>query len=33
MIISDLHPWDVTYKEAVKIQKKLKDKVILKSID
>ena len=33
MDISDLHPWDVTYKEAVKIQKKLKDKVILKNID
>jgi len=33
MIISDLHPWDVTYKEAVKIQKDLKDKVSLKKID
>ena len=33
MIISDLHPWDVTYKEAVKIQKELKDKVSLKKID
>ena len=33
MDISDLHPWNVTYKEAVKIQKDLKDKVILKKID
>jgi len=33
MDISDLHPWDVTYKEAVKIQKELKDKVVLKNID
>jgi len=33
MDISDLHPWNVTYKEAVKIQKELKDKVILKKID
>jgi len=33
MVISDLHPWDVTYKEAVKIQKDLKDKVNLKKID
>jgi len=33
MVISDLHPWDVTYKEAVKIQKDLKDKVSLKKID
>ena len=33
MIISDLHPWDVTYKEAAKIQKELKDKVSLKKID
>jgi len=32
MIISDLHPWDVTYKEAAKIQKELKDKVSLKKI-
>ena len=33
MDISDLHPWNVTYKEAIKIQKNLKDKVILKKID
>ena len=33
MFISDLHPWDVTYKEAVKIQKDLKGKVSLKKID
>jgi deoxyribonuclease V len=33
MVIYDLHPWDVTYKEAVKIQKDLKDKVSLKKID
>jgi deoxyribonuclease V len=33
MIISDLHPWDVTYKEAVRIQKNLRDKVNLKKID
>jgi len=33
MDISDLHPWNVTYKEAVKIQKDLKDKVSLKKID
>ncbi len=33
MVISDLHPWDVTYKEAVKIQKDLKDKVSLKKIN
>jgi len=33
MLISDLHPWGVTYKEAVKIQNELKDKVSLKKID
>jgi len=33
MDISDLHPWNVTYKEAIKIQKNLKDKVILQKID
>jgi len=33
MLISDLHPWGVTYKEAVKIQKDLKDKVSVKKID
>jgi len=33
MVISDLHSWDVTYKEAVKIQNDLKDKVSLKKID
>jgi len=31
--ISDLHPWNVTHEEAVKIQKSLRDKVILKGID
>jgi deoxyribonuclease V len=31
--ISDLHPWNVTHEEAVKIQKCLRDKVILKRID
>ncbi len=33
MEIPDLHPWNVTYKEAVRIQKCLKDKVILKKIN
>jgi deoxyribonuclease V len=33
MNIPDLHPWNVTYEEAIKIQKYLKDKVILKKID
>jgi len=33
MDIPDLHPWNVTYEEAIKIQKCLKDKVILKKID
>lgn len=33
MNIPDLHPWNVTYEEAIKIQKCLKDKVILKKID
>ena len=33
MDISDLHPWNVTPKEAVKIQRRLKDKVRLKKID
>ena len=33
MIISYLHPWDVSYKEAVRIQKSLRDKVNLKKID
>ena len=33
MDIPDLHPWNVTYEEAIKIQKSLKDKVILKKID
>jgi deoxyribonuclease V len=33
MIIFDLHPWDVTYKEAVRIQKELREKVYLKKID
>ena len=32
MDIFDLHPWDVTYREAVKIQKELKGKVILGKI-
>ena len=33
MDLPDLHPWNVTYEEAIKIQKCLKDKVILKKID
>jgi deoxyribonuclease V len=33
MDILNLHSWDVTYEEAVKIQKCLRDKVILKKID
>ncbi|RLB29866.1 MAG: deoxyribonuclease V [Deltaproteobacteria bacterium] len=33
MEIPDKHPWNVTYKEAVRIQKCLKDKVILKKIN
>ncbi len=33
MDIPDLHPWNVTYEEAIKIQERLKDKVILKKID
>jgi deoxyribonuclease V len=33
MIISYLHPWDVSYKEAVRIQKNLRDRVNLKKID
>ena len=33
MEIPDFHPWNVTYKEAVRIQKCLKDKVILKKIN
>lgn len=33
MDIPDLHPWNVTYEEAVKIQKRLREKVILKKID
>ena len=33
MNISDLHPWNVTYKEAIKIQERLKNKVQLKKID
>ncbi|UCG99740.1 MAG: endonuclease V, partial [Deltaproteobacteria bacterium] len=33
MDISDLHPWNVTYEEAVKIQKSLRDKVILRELD
>ena len=32
MDIPDLHPWDVTYKEAVEIQERLKDRVILKGV-
>jgi deoxyribonuclease V len=32
MDIFDLHPWDVTYREAVKIQEHLKGKVILGNI-
>ena len=33
MHIIDLHPWNVTFKEAVKIQKDLKTRVVLKKID
>jgi len=33
MDIPDLHPWNVTCEEAIKIQERLKDKVILKKID
>lgn len=33
MDIPDLHPWNVTYEEAVKIQECLKDKVVLRKID
>jgi len=33
MDIQDLHPWNVTPEEAIKIQKCLKDRVILKKID
>jgi deoxyribonuclease V len=33
MHIIDLHPWNVTYEEAIKIQNSLKDKVLLKKID
>lgn len=33
MDILDLHPWNVTYKEAVTIQKCLRDKVLLRKID
>ena len=32
MDIPDLHPWDVTYREAIKIQEQLKGKVILRKI-
>ena len=32
MNIPDLHPWDVTYREAIKIQEQLKGKVILRKI-
>ncbi|MBW2339712.1 MAG: endonuclease V, partial [Deltaproteobacteria bacterium] len=32
MDILDLHHWDVTYKEAVEIQERLKDRVILKGL-
>jgi deoxyribonuclease V len=33
MHIIDLHPWNVTYREAVQIQNKLQDKVRLKKMD
>lgn len=33
MDILDLHPWNVTYKEAVRIQKCLRSKVTLRKID
>jgi deoxyribonuclease V len=32
MNIPDLHSWDVTYKEAIKIQEELRDSVILRKI-
>ena len=32
MDILDLHPWNVTYKEAIEIQKRLRDRVILKGL-
>jgi len=32
MDIPDLHPWDVTYAEAIKIQEELRDRVILREI-
>ena len=33
MNIEQLHPWDVTFQEAIKIQNLLKDRVVLKGID
>lgn len=33
MDIPDLHPWNVTHEEAIKIQKRLRDRVVLKRID
>ncbi len=33
MNIATLHPWDITYEEAIKIQNLLRDKVVLKRID
>jgi deoxyribonuclease V len=32
MNISNVHPWNVTYKEAVKIQERLRDEVVVKKI-
>ena len=32
MDIPDLHPWDVAYKEAVEIQERLRDRVILEGV-
>ena len=33
MDIPNLHPWNVTYEEAVRIQERLKDKVVLRKIN
>lgn len=31
MDIAELHPWDVTYKEAIRIQERLRDQVVIRS--
>jgi deoxyribonuclease V len=33
MDIVELHPWDVSYKEAVRIQERLRDQVVVKSFE